>query len=399
MLYLHIPKTAGTSFRSALCNLFGDNRVRRIEGPYRGFESEAARVMESEFGDLRCVTGHVPLHVWQPYLARLRPFTILRDPVARVFSLYRFLSRASEEALVETGLKPGFTFDEFLASRAPGTYSQVNNGICRMLSGDPRLSDHDTHAFWNARAMERAAEAAFAFLERTEFGLVEEMGETLRLVQQALGIPYAMDEYRENTTQAGAEQTVDNIRRIAALNTADIALYQAARALFRTRIAAPVAKARLTDESGVWQAPLGAVTAVNDIPGRQGFHDYESDGFAWLMTTTMPRLHFMAPVQLRHWPACIVLRIYMIGPSYEPDEIVFRVNGERPPRVIEGRDGNWCTIAVGPLTFDAGPQQLTIEQPYAVPMPFMHPHSGDRRSLGVALATVALRPEPRRPAR
>jgi hypothetical protein len=389
ILFLHIPKTAGTSFLTVLRNLFGDTRVLRLAGEYGKLQQQIAVAIQSRLDGLSCLTGHVPLHLVKEHFDKFRFFTILRDPVARVMSLYRFLQRAPDAELAELGLRRGFTFDDFVTCRTPGTYAQVCNGMCRLLSGDPRLDDGNDPEFWNMAAMPKALNAAHGFLERTDFGLAEEMGATLRLAQALWDVPFDLDEYQANSTEkGGAEDSVQNIRRVVELNTADIALYQAARAMFNNRRA--IARPEPEPTGCIWEPRLNEECNVADMPGRQGFHDFETEGFAWVMSDARPRLHFYAPEGLGGRRVRIALRFYLITAEYPAERIQLRLNGQRLPYTACERDERWCTLEAEPIALGAGVQQLTIDPPYSVPVRFLEPGTRDLRNLSIALATVTL---------
>jgi hypothetical protein len=391
ILFAHIPKTAGTSCLTMFRNLFGDNRLVRVTGDYDALEQRFGELMQSAPGTLSCIAGHVPRHVWEPYADRLRVFTMLRDAVERVLSLYRFLRTASAAGLAELGLVPGFTLQDFITSRAAGTYGQVNDGMCRMLAGDPSLNNPADAAFWNPQAMAGTLPSALALLNTSDFGLVSAMQDSLRLIRQAWDIPFKLVESRENATrQEEDDATVAAIHDIVARNIADIALYHAAQSLFAARVANLTASQTRSGTDKVWHAPFDVATAIADIPGRQGFHDYEHVGFAWLMRGALPRLHFRQPNELSGRRAFVALRVFMISPTYPVERLLVRLNGIAVPVSRSESTGHWCTLSVGPLMFGPGMQEMSIEPPYEVPAPSVTSGSPDQRDLGLALATVRI---------
>jgi hypothetical protein len=147
---------------------------------------------------------------------RFQPFTVLREPVARVLSLYRFLRSGDPYEVRRLGLRPDFTLNEFLGSSNAELYGQINNGMVRMLSGDPRLDDPGDAGFWNMDGQPDVLRSTVANLEWIDFGLSEEMPATLALALARWAVPYRLREYHE----------------IIKLNTMDLALYHRARTMF-----------------------------------------------------------------------------------------------------------------------------------------------------------------------
>ena len=237
VLFLHIPKTGGSSFLTVLGNVFGERRVRRLRGADEMAQAQIDRIVSDEIQDIDCLVGHFPIHVFAKCLDTFRPFTILRDPVDRVMSLFRFLKRAPQSETERLELREGFGFDDFIESRVPENYAQTRNLMCRMLCGDAEMSDPSAAAFWQPRDPGALVDQALATLRAIDFGLVEDMQSTLALLQHVWATKFNLGEYRKNASDApGAEWTARNIQRIVDLNTLDVALYHEAKVLFYTRV-------------------------------------------------------------------------------------------------------------------------------------------------------------------
>src|SRR5579871_3845440 len=88
--FIHIPKTAGSSFSSALAHHAG----------------EAKRFMTvydfANFGDYlmtrRFIWGHIPFFIFEIETIDRLLFTVLRDPEHRVISNYRYILASSHYA-------------------------------------------------------------------------------------------------------------------------------------------------------------------------------------------------------------------------------------------------------------------------------------------------------------
>ncbi len=384
VLFLHIPKTGGTSFVTALQNLFGDGRVVRLAMDDPDLQTHLDALSCAEGSDFACINGHLPAHIFTAALDRYEAFTLLRNPVHRVMSLFRFLRRHGAETLAGLGLRPGFSFDEFIDSAHPELYQQINNGMTRALCGLRDASESDSALFWNLDTA--ALDAACALLERIEFGLCEEMELTQDRLAARWGLPFAMPAMRLNSTSTGGEESAPrNIARIATRNQFDIALYESAAQRFHAQ--RPLI-ATLQRGDTVFAPAANAAVPLGDIPGRTGFHPYEDIGVAWLDGTGPACLHVRAPLASGR----LVFEVYAVTPGYPAGDIVICLDGRQVPMQVTPGEPFWFTLASDTVAFEASsrPHELTIELPYAVPARHLDPGTADRRNLGAALASVMI---------
>lgn len=107
LISIHIPKTAGTSFRNSLCAVYGQKGVVRLD---IGLVRQETRVREELYTDAalppetRVLHGHFsyPLLTARFDIPTGLPvITWLRDPVERVISNYFYLARRLREELDE----------------------------------------------------------------------------------------------------------------------------------------------------------------------------------------------------------------------------------------------------------------------------------------------------------
>ena len=388
VLFLHIPKTGGSSFLTALGNVFGERRVRRLCCADEMAQAQIDRIVSDEIQDIDCLVGHFPIHVFAKCLDTFRPFTILRDPVDRVMSLFRFLKRAPQSETERLELREGFGFDDFIESRVPEIYAQTRNLMCRMLCGDEEMSDPLTAAFWQPRDQGALVDQALATLRSIDFGLLEDMQSTLTLAQHFCATKFNLGEYRTNASDApGAEWTAHNIHRIVDLNTLDVALYHQAKVLFYTRVRNVSALGQSADGTSlsVLRVQPGQKISVNDIPGRRGFQEFEpKDGFAWLAANQTALIGFFAPPKMLR----LQMRLYCITECFPAEEIEVTLNGTRLTHRVEPIQRNWVSLETEAFCPNERLNVLTLNPPYVIPVRFLHPASKDDRYLAVAMAEL-----------
>jgi hypothetical protein len=217
ILFVHIPKTAGTSFRMAARRALGDRiafdygpkgrntspLVREHlypEGTYpKGESPDELAAYRRMLIEHRIVMtgGHLRYERFAGLFPPEQVITILRDPVARIVSHYHHE--------VRKGTAKG-TVLEFCEER------RRRNVQSRLLRGAP--------------------------LRRLCFGITERYAESIELLQQRLGVPLVR--LHENQKPSGAtdrdalpQDVIDTIR---AWNQKDVTLYERASTLFERRL-------------------------------------------------------------------------------------------------------------------------------------------------------------------
>jgi hypothetical protein len=232
-IYIHIPKTAGTTLRSVVdmqfepdqvIDVYGDN-IERAHDYLVGHPNRQTALWVRGHISFGCHTA-----IGRPY----RYVTLLRHPVARVKSLYNYILRDRMHHLYtqvkETTLR-GFALD--------GLTCETDNGMCRQLCGSegefPQQPDASMVTPFG-RCGQEMLDQTFANLEKhfTVVGITDMFDESLRAMCLACGwmeLPYR----RRNVSQPRKyDSGVD--RDIARLNSLDVELYEVMRKQFERRL-------------------------------------------------------------------------------------------------------------------------------------------------------------------
>ena len=207
LVSIHIPKTAGTSFRNTLREVYGKEHVKRLDISKNKFHLEEELFQLNKLPkEIEVVHGHMyyALLLEKFNIAKEVPIiTWLRDPVERVISNYKYLSkRLAEELDEETkGLNILSKMQRNLMEYA---HDEINrNRMSKFLSG---LNLEDLFFI----------------------GLTEHYTEDLTHLAQLLGWK-KYEEHRYNVTgrSTGVVSEKDK-EAITQLNSQDVELYQKA---------------------------------------------------------------------------------------------------------------------------------------------------------------------------
>lgn len=230
LLFLHIPKTGGTTLRKHLEHVMGRHAVRGVYGPaaVRAFTTEPlpAPPVRAVFthGRIGCLLAH-------PEAPR---GTMLRHPVDRLLSQYRMARTWPDHQLHRAALQ--MTPVEFAHARLADDHAEGQSWV---------LSQSEVGEDRAARPASVLLGEAQANLDTMSFvGLAERFDESLALLSLDLGVrpsPYA----RRNTSidRAGDALSERDRQAIAEVHPADMELYRQATDHFARRWEAAGAEA------------------------------------------------------------------------------------------------------------------------------------------------------------
>lgn len=219
--FVHIPKTAGLTMLGILRDEYPADSILSL----RGIETtERPALLAAASEQIRVVAGHVDSSFARHLPRPCRLFTILREPVDRVLSLYYFLAREKTMGSHEAVVRGELTIEK-LARRHGSMQARYVAGYepAATVAGDQLLRE----------AKDVLAEKMVAF------GLTERFDESLLLFNAALGWN-VRGYHRENVTRQRPQQAeIDpaDLELVRAHCAVDLEFYEFARALFEQRIA------------------------------------------------------------------------------------------------------------------------------------------------------------------
>jgi hypothetical protein len=138
LLFLHIPKAAGTTLRSILERQFSAQVTFTIDGnDSQTSIKEFTSLPEAQRAKLRLVKGHMPYGLHKYLSVPATYITMLRDPVDRIISYYYFVLNSHRHYLHREVTDRNMSLPDFVRS---GLTTELIDDQTRLISGVERVN-------------------------------------------------------------------------------------------------------------------------------------------------------------------------------------------------------------------------------------------------------------------
>ena len=275
LIHLHIAKTGGTSLSSMIKHGFRSAEV--FESGAQGIGTPGAmrqaprelcerQLIAFGLGDIRYISGHVPIGIHQVFECPAKYIATLRHPVERIISYFFFQDEDSGRYLRDG--RP-LKFDEYVEDRSD---VQLHDYQVRVLCGlpeldaeipgrdqhNPRIKVERSHLEQAKRNIEQLFLATAPIEQLTELGL---------LVRRIYGWPMRrlQTEYKNPTRTRPRSNRVSAhlIRTIEECNSYDLELYEWVRGRFAEQ--RKLFEPELSRDHRVYSLINGVLTTVGAI--------------------------------------------------------------------------------------------------------------------------------------
>lgn len=216
LLFIHIPKTAGTSLRTALNRQRHISRYLALYPDAPGFPGEYIfHLTESQMANFECIYGHFGFRLHQFLPQPCEYSTVLREPIARSISHFSHRRRMAPAGHPLSML----TAEEFFAGSPDVNF---DNLMTRLISGE--TADILPLGGVNEAVFQHAIEnlhTRFAYV-----GIHEQIGEAARQLAYRVGLPHQALQ-PENVGDGQGPQSVSpaTLDAIRGMNEYDVRLY------------------------------------------------------------------------------------------------------------------------------------------------------------------------------
>lgn len=231
VIFLHIPKTAGTTLIKVLDRHYPAHRVYSL-----GLDAHAAvkafkMLPLAERQQIRLLRGHMPFGLHSDLPQPSTYVTVLRDPIERVISEYYFILRTPQHYLYDVVVKNKMSLKALLESEVA---LMMNDGQTRLLSG-----------VWGEIGFGDCSAADLALAKQnlsqhfSVVGLTERFDETLLLLKRTLGWRRSIFYRRQNVDANRPNRhalDAGTLALVAEVNRHDLALYAHAQTLFTAQL-------------------------------------------------------------------------------------------------------------------------------------------------------------------
>ena len=220
MIFIHVPKAAGQTIRSIVGRQYPREEI--LDTTDEAGADESGQL--EDVASIKIFLGHLHYGFHQKLQSASTYVTMLREPVSRVLSLYRYVATTPSHHLHEYVLRTGLL--NFVSGSVDE--NEIENGQTRQISG---LTTRSPDASSLAQAKENLARAFLAV------GVAERFDESLVLMRRRLGwkMPFYIQKNVTQQLPLGSE-LADALEVIRSRNTLDVELYEFGAELLQEEI-------------------------------------------------------------------------------------------------------------------------------------------------------------------
>lgn len=217
LLFLHIPKTGGTSLRAAMQALFPESERCLIypDGGMHISQEEFQSLPTEQRAGFRWIVGHFPFGLHEHVPNPSQYITFVRNPLTRIPSLFNHHYQRPLQAHYKTIRESSMTMRDFVLS---GIEPSVDNGMTRFLSGMAADFGHCTREMLD-RAIENIREHFLLV------GTMERYEESVALLGARLSVKFPPVEHLNRRRRGWAVADKETNKVILELNEFDMVLY------------------------------------------------------------------------------------------------------------------------------------------------------------------------------
>jgi hypothetical protein len=229
-IFLHIPKTAGTTLYRIIERNYASDDIYTFWKD--GSPDEFKNLEEDLRSRIRLLRGHVGFGMHEFIAGSAKYFTVLRDPIDRTISYYHFIHRTPHHYCHDLIASQKMSLEEFLLSKCD---PMADNAQTRLLGGLETGQELE----FGACTQSLLEKAKWNLRKRMDvIGITEKFDHTLLLLQQAFGwrrLFYVRQNVSSNRVSRKDLQhsTMDVLTEA---NLLDADLYQYARQLFEEQV-------------------------------------------------------------------------------------------------------------------------------------------------------------------